>query len=71
MLYSDAKAYVGQTVNIEYTDRNGKTSYKTTMVYDFGFLPVGGPCLITDVGEIRLDRILKCIQLECELLTAA
>lgn len=66
MLSSDARAYVGRTVNISYTDRTGKTSNETTTVYEFGFLPVGGPCLITDVGEIRLDRILSCSHAECE-----
>ena len=71
MLSSDVKMFVGRTVNIEYTDRTGETSNDTTTVYDLGFLHVGGPCLITDVGEIRLDRILSCSAAEGALHEAS
>ena len=71
MLSSEARAYVGRTVNIEYADRTGRTSNETTEVYDLGFLPVGGPCLITDVGEIRLDRILNCSPVPSDLQETA
>ena len=71
MLSSDAKAYVGRTVHIEFTDRAGTARDETTQVYDLGFLPVGGPCLITDIGEIRLDRVINCSPLASELQDAA
>ena len=60
MLSSDARAYVGQTVHIEFTDGTGTARNETTTVYAFGFHPVGGPCLVTNVGEVRLDRVLNC-----------
>lgn len=71
MLSSDARAYIDRTVQIEYIDRSGTARNETTEVYDLGFLPVGGPCMITDVGEIRLDRVLNCIPIASELQEAA
>lgn len=71
MLSSDARAYVGRTVHIEFTDRTGTAHNETTEVYDLGFLAVGGPCLITDVGEIRLDRVRNCSPVASELQEAA
>ena len=71
MLSSDARAYVDRTVQIEYIDRSGTARNETAAVYDVGFLPVGGPCMITDVGEIRLDRVLNCIPIASGLQEAA
>jgi hypothetical protein len=28
-------------------------------IFDVGFVPLYGPCLITDIGEIRLDRVVS------------
>ncbi len=57
MLISDAKTYIGQLVSITYTDRRGETLEEITEVFDVNFVPLYGPCLITDAGDIRLDRV--------------
>lgn len=57
MLSSEAKAYVGQIVQVEHTDREGNTLIQNAELYDIGFLPLYGPCLILDIGEVRLDRV--------------
>lgn len=60
MLISEAKSYVGHVVNLTYTDRSGREFCERTEIFDVGFVPLYGPCLITDVGEVRLDRVLAC-----------
>lgn len=60
MLSSEAKTFVGSTVEIEFRDRAKKTHREVVEIYDIGFLPAFGSCLITNIGEIRLDRVLDC-----------
>lgn len=60
MLISEAKAYIGHSVKVQYKNRNGDVCEAATMVYDVNFVPLYGPCLITDVGDIRLDRVVGC-----------
>lgn len=60
MLISDAKNFVGQVVEITYTDRLGKETSEVAEVFEVNFVPLYGPCLITDVGDIRLDRVVAC-----------
>lgn len=60
MLLSEAKRFVGQFVNLTYRERSGDTVQKTAELFDIGFVPLYGPCLITDIGEIRLDRVEGC-----------
>lgn len=60
MLISDAKGYVGQVVQVTYSDRTGTEIVDTAEVFDVNFVPLYGPCLITDIGEIRLDRVVAC-----------
>jgi hypothetical protein len=57
MLSSEVKAFVGQIVQVEYADKVGNTYIQNAELYDIGFLPLYGPCLILDIGEIRLDRV--------------
>lgn len=57
MLISEAKNLIGHIVDITFTDRSGKEYVKTAEVFDVGFVPLYGPCMITDVGEVRLDRV--------------
>ncbi|MBS1714636.1 MAG: hypothetical protein JST30_09910 [Armatimonadetes bacterium] len=60
MLLSEAKRYVGQFVSLTYVERSGRKVEKVAEVFDIGFVPLYGPCMITDVGEIRLDRLESC-----------
>jgi hypothetical protein len=59
MLISEAKTLVGQTIALTYTDRTGKEFTEITEIYDVAFIPLYGPCMITDSGEVRLDRVLN------------
>ncbi len=61
MLISDAKGFVGQWVEVVYKDRVGAEVVDTAEVFDVNFVPLYGPCLITDIGEIRLDRVVACV----------
>lgn len=58
MLISEAKPLVGKFINLTYTDRSRKEYCETVEVFDVTFIPLYGPCLVTDLGDIRLDRIL-------------
>jgi len=57
MLISDARKFVGQTVEVTYVDRRQLEIVEVAEVFDVNFVPLYGPCLITDVGDIRLDRV--------------
>lgn len=57
MLSSEVKALIGQIVQVEYSDKDGNIYIQNAELYDIGFLPLYGPCLILDIGEIRMDRV--------------
>jgi len=57
MLITDAKTYVGQFIQLQYHDRKGEIISERVEVFDVNFIPLYGPCLITDIGDIRLDRV--------------
>jgi hypothetical protein len=59
MLISEAKKHVGQIIDLEYNDRTGSPILETVEVFDVNFIALYGPCLITDIGDIRLDRIVR------------
>lgn len=52
--------FVGYVVEMEFVDRAKRVQKREVTVYDLGFLAGFGPCLITDQGEVRLDRIVSC-----------
>lgn len=62
MLISDAKEFVGLMVDVAYTDRKGETIHDTAEVFDVNFIPLYGPCLITNIGDIRLDRVQTIVE---------
>lgn len=57
MLISDAKKFIGQIVELQFLDRTGTVNTEVVEVFDVNFIALYGPCLITDIGDIRLDRI--------------
>ncbi|MBL8068106.1 MAG: hypothetical protein JNM28_06630 [Armatimonadetes bacterium] len=71
MLISEAKTLIGQTIALTYTDRTGQEYTEVTEIYDVAFIPLYGPCMITDSGEVRLDRILEYKAAEYQYRTAA
>ncbi len=58
MNIQDAKGYVGMPLRLTWTGRKGEEMSDLVYVFNVGFVPLYGPCLITDKGEIRLDRIV-------------
>ena len=69
MLISEAKPFVGQFINLTYTDRARNEYCETVEVFDVTFVPLFGPCLVTDIGDIRLDRIV-CADLASQIKAA-
>ena len=59
MLISDAKKFIGQIVELDFLDRTGATNTEIVEVFDVNFIALYGPCLITDIGDIRLDRVSR------------
>lgn len=53
----EARKLANQTVVLSWTDRKGAVLTETLFVYEVKFVPLYGPCLITDNGEITLDRV--------------
>ena len=52
-----AKAYIGQKCIIVSTDRTGAEIKTEAEILDVSYIPLYGSCLVTDVGEIMLDRV--------------
>lgn len=59
MLVSEATAFLGKVCDLTLLDRQGHSHTRTVEIFDVGFVPLAGPCLITDSGEFRLDRVKK------------
>jgi len=64
MLISDAKLLVGQIINLEYTDRKGDILSDRVEIFDVNFIALYGPCMITDIGDIRLDRVVSAVAIQ-------
>ena len=62
----EARELVGLTATLTYHDRKGEEVTDTTYIYKADFVPMYGPCLFTDHGEIHLDRIMTAIPLVAE-----
>jgi hypothetical protein len=57
MQVSQAKGYVGSRCEIVSSDRKGNELRTVADVLDVVYVPMYGACLITDCGEILLDRV--------------
>jgi hypothetical protein len=60
MTIGEARGYIGCEVALCWHDRKGDELHSVTQIYAADFIPLYGPCLITDSGEIRLDRVVSC-----------
>jgi hypothetical protein len=58
MTIQEAKSFVGTQIEVSWTGRKGDEMSDTVHVVSVGFVPLYGPCLITDIGEICLDRVV-------------
>jgi len=59
MTIQEAKSFVGSQLRVSWTCRKGNEISDTVHVLGVGFVPLYGPCLITDIGEICLDRVVE------------
>ncbi|MCS7066012.1 MAG: hypothetical protein NZL85_07030 [Fimbriimonadales bacterium] len=64
MSFKDAQQYIGTNCEVAYRDRHGELQTRQVFVTDVTFVPLYGLCLVTDYGEIRLDRIVSVNVLE-------
>lgn len=69
MLISEAKRFVGKVVDVVHRNRGGHETSCVAEVFDVTFVPLFGPCLVSDIGDIRLDCIVSC-QARSEARTA-
>ncbi len=60
MTIGDAKRFIGKDVTLRWQDRKGDELETVARVYSADFVPLYGPCLLTDAGEVRLDRVVSC-----------
>ena len=54
----DARKLANQTVSLSWKDRKGEIINDRLFIYEVKFVPLYGPCLITDLGEIAIERVL-------------
>ncbi|GBC93781.1 hypothetical protein HRbin15_02283 [bacterium HR15] len=64
MSFKEAQQYIGMSCEVAYRDRRGELQTRQVFVTDVTFVPLYGLCLVTDYGEIRLDRIVSVNILE-------
>ncbi|HVT14208.1 MAG TPA: hypothetical protein VHE55_18240 [Fimbriimonadaceae bacterium] len=66
MTIIEAKSFIGSEVELSWRDRKGDELSSRTRVYAADFVPLYGPCLLTDAGEIRLDRVISCVAVQVQ-----
>ncbi len=64
MSFKEAQQYIGMSCEVAYRDRRGELQVRQVYVTDVTFVPLYGLCLVTDYGEIRLDRVVSVNALE-------
>lgn len=57
MQISEAKNYIGMTCEIVSHDRHGNELREVAEILDVLFIPMYGASIITDCGEVVLDRV--------------
>lgn len=71
MLVAQAKQHVGQLCLLRYMDRSGSEIVLEREIIDVSFVPLYGPCLITERDELRLDRVVSIEPIESDVSRAA
>ncbi len=57
MPISEAKKLIGNTCAVYWTDREGHVIRTVSKIYDATFVPMYGGFLVTEIEDLRLDRI--------------
>ena len=58
MLLAEAKSYIGKVCKVRFLDRNSEEHEVSSLVYDATYVPLYGGYFVTDMDDIRLDRIV-------------
>jgi len=58
--FSEARAFIGQTVELEWIDTIGRSHVLETTVQQISLIPQQGPCFITTEGSFALDHVTEC-----------
>lgn len=58
MELSEAKAYEGQHLMLTWRNRKGDEVTQFVDVVQVTFVPMYGPCFVTDAGNIALERVV-------------
>jgi hypothetical protein len=56
---SDAKRHIGQVCRLSWLVRGGEIREAESKIHDVMFVPLYGGFVITDVEDVRLDKILS------------
>jgi hypothetical protein len=59
MLLPEAKSYIGKVCTIRFLDRSGQEHEVSSLVYDATYVPLYGGYFVTDMDDIRLDRVVS------------
>ncbi|MGC8861565.1 MAG: hypothetical protein ACP5R5_02195 [Armatimonadota bacterium] len=59
MYIQEAKQFLGRNVAVTYRDRHGDLHTRSLHVHDVAFVPIYGACLLGDMEEIWLDRVIS------------
>ena len=59
MLLSEAKSYIGKVCTVRFLDRSGQEHEVSSLVYDATYVPLYGGYFVTDMDDIRLDRVVS------------
>lgn len=61
MDYKQAKTLIGGEATVTWLDRKGAQTTRTLSIFDVRFVPMYGPCLATDAGDISLERVVDLL----------
>lgn len=59
MLLPEAKSYIGKVCTVRFLDRSGQEHSISSLVYDATYVPLYGGYIVTDMDDIRLDRVVS------------
>lgn len=59
MELSEAKTYEGRHISLTWRNRKGEEMTEQVDVVQVTFVPMYGPCFVTDAGNIALDRVVS------------
>ena len=59
MLLAEAKSYIGKVCIVRFLDRSGQEHEVSSLVYDATYVPLYGGYFVTDMDDIRLDRVVS------------